>query len=372
MAFRIIASLALLLATSTSPDLKAQEMGAEPSSAQPERSGQQQEEESSVKDAWKFDIDHPNDKTKKLAEISDSIAIEVAGLEDYLGDKSCFDLRLYLDGKAVVGDDVEATSERLDPERCNLETGVVRFRLSRIDRAHDLAWNIMVEKRSRSMRARADISVGLAGQKPLPTLVKDDNAFLFQLISTRLSVAMLLTFAFTLVLFLKLARSTAIIRNPGAAPAQQRSYSLARLQMAFWFLLILWGFLFIFLLKGSEVSISESLLGLMGISAGTFLGAQMIGAGKQAQNGEGSAKAEEVPEEPAKSRGFLMDVLSDSSGIAFHRFQIFAWTLVLGVIFVSEVWSRLSMPEFDATLLGLMGISSGTYVGLKFPEKPKS
>jgi hypothetical protein len=27
------------------------------------------------------------------------------------------------------------------------------------------------------------------------------------------------------------------------------------------------------------------------------------------------------------------------------------------------------MPEFDTTLLGLMGISSGTYIGFKFPEK---
>jgi hypothetical protein len=31
----------------------------------------------------------------------------------------------------------------------------------------------------------------------------------------------------------------------------------------------------------------------------------------------------------------------------------------------------LVMPDFDTTLLGLMGISSGTYIGFKFPEKPK-
>jgi hypothetical protein len=27
------------------------------------------------------------------------------------------------------------------------------------------------------------------------------------------------------------------------------------------------------------------------------------------------------------------------------------------------------MPVFDTTLLGLMGLSAGTYVGLKIPEK---
>ena len=45
------------------------------------------------------------------------------------------------------------------------------------------------------------------------------------------------------------------------------------------------------------------------------------------------------------------------------------WTVVLGVMFVIEVYTNLQMPEFDSTLLTLMGISGGTYVGLKIPEK---
>jgi hypothetical protein len=69
------------------------------------------------------------------------------------------------------------------------------------------------------------------------------------------------------------------------------------------------------------------------------------------------------------SKGFLRDILSESAGYSFHRFQIFAWTIVLGIIFISSVYNRLTMPEFSATLLGLMGISSGTYIGFKFPEQ---
>jgi hypothetical protein len=30
---------------------------------------------------------------------------------------------------------------------------------------------------------------------------------------------------------------------------------------------------------------------------------------------------------------------------------------------------HLIMPEFDGTLLTLMGLSSGTYLGFKLPEK---
>jgi hypothetical protein len=45
------------------------------------------------------------------------------------------------------------------------------------------------------------------------------------------------------------------------------------------------------------------------------------------------------------------------------------WTVVLTLIFVHEVYATLSMPQFSDTLLTLMGISSGTYVALKIPEK---
>ena len=69
------------------------------------------------------------------------------------------------------------------------------------------------------------------------------------------------------------------------------------------------------------------------------------------------------------SSGFMRDILSDSSGYSFHRFQIFAWTIVLGIIFVSSVYNSLTMPEFSTTLLGLMGLSAGTYIGFKFPEQ---
>jgi hypothetical protein len=41
----------------------------------------------------------------------------------------------------------------------------------------------------------------------------------------------------------------------------------------------------------------------------------------------------------------------------------------LGIIFVASVYDGLHMPEFNSTLLGLMGISAGAYVSLKFPEK---
>ena len=73
--------------------------------------------------------------------------------------------------------------------------------------------------------------------------------------------------------------------------------------------------------------------------------------------------------DPGISEGFLRDTLSDGDGFSLHRFQIMAWTVALGVIFIATAYNNLSMPEFSPTLLGLMGISSGTYLGFKMPEK---
>ena len=67
--------------------------------------------------------------------------------------------------------------------------------------------------------------------------------------------------------------------------------------------------------------------------------------------------------------GFWSDILSDETGISFHRFQIFTWTIILAIIFIDAVYTELALPDFNKTLLALMGISSGTYIGFKIPEK---
>jgi hypothetical protein len=67
-------------------------------------------------------------------------------------------------------------------------------------------------------------------------------------------------------------------------------------------------------------------------------------------------------------KGVMHDLMAENNIVCFHRFQIFIWTIVLGIMFVMDVYNRLAMPEFSATLLGLLGISAGTFVGFKLPE----
>ncbi len=62
---------------------------------------------------------------------------------------------------------------------------------------------------------------------------------------------------------------------------------------------------------------------------------------------------------------FLEDILTDTDGVTVHRFQMLVWTIVLGTVFVFSVAKDLVMPEFSATLLGLMGLSSATFLAPK-------
>jgi hypothetical protein len=186
--------------------------------------------------------------------------------------------------------------------------------------------------------------------------------------------------------------------------------------MACWFFLVVAAYLYIWMVIGGKNSLNASVLALIGISAGTGLASVFVDQQKYADMGaqratleaernaltariaelqatnpaagtpqynelqtknirlfevNGSLAKLPAPPQPAVSMCFIKDILRDGDGISFHRFQIAIWTLVLALVFVRGVWAQLTMPTFDATLLGLMGLSSGTYVGFKFPETPK-
>src|ERR1700736_999125 len=203
-----------------------------------------------------------------------------------------------------------------------------------------------------------------------------------------------------LIIFLSLVGPTDLIRDTDAArrPSAKNKLvypiSLARSQMAFWFFLVMAAYLFIWETTDRLDGLNEQMLALIGISAATGLGAIFISAGKvpprtlaeeQARAvdpnlpaAEREAAAQRIPVLNAqndrlnKANPFMRlmdDLLTEDGAIHFHRFQMLAWTIVLGLIFVTRVCKSYAMPEFSGTTLALMGISSGTYLGFKLPAK---
>jgi hypothetical protein len=270
------------------------------------------------------------------------------------------------------------------------------------------------------------LSVGLEDDYPIESDIQNANRFhLIRIHQLRLLAWGVLLLA-CLYYFWRLARESDIIRDRKPVLWKQRKpYSLSRSQAAWWFFFVIIGFIFIWVVTGQR-DLSPSVLVLLGIGFATAIGSTVIDQSRtstplteetaqssdlttlvqqkdalereltdlekklkpasatgqpptadadklqaeaafDAKQQEYEAKIKEIRTKFPDALGwnhtkFHIDILSDASGVNFHRFQMVVWTVVLGIIFIHEVLSRLSMPEFSTTLLTMMGISSGTYL----------
>ena len=180
------------------------------------------------------------------------------------------------------------------------------------------------------------------------------NKFHLQYINNWAWLLTFLLIAVIITLFLLLAIRTNLIRIGD----DNSSYSLALTQLAFWTLIIAASFFYIWVITGELTPITGSTLVLLSISIATTGSSRLVDI----------RRFTNTPGNMPSSDGFFKDVLSDDLGYSVHRSQMFLWTAILGIIFVGAVVVTQKMPQLDTTLLGLMGISSGAYVGLKMIE----
>ena len=246
-------------------------------------------------------------------------------------------------------------------------------------------WNKLLGRPAIGTTRPVEVSVGLADGFPIPS---DATMSLRPLPPTWFTMWVLLFIAGLSAFFL-LARKSRLLR--GGTPGQGEIFSISKSQAAWWFFLILAAYLLIGMTTGDyTTSLNSTALTLLGISSATYLGSVAVDVSKDTE-AERTARDQErarlqaraaantiTADERVKlgklngeSQGWLKDVLSDSEGVDFHRFQMLVWSVVLGIIFITRVWQDLAMPEFDATLLGLTGLSAGTFIGLKIPETTK-
>jgi hypothetical protein len=293
------------------------------------------------------------------------------------------------------------------------------FTLRRTDAAHD-AW-VAILGSPLSKSGDVEVSMGLADGFALNATDGKLPVLHFKALSPwwfLWTVAFLIVFG----LFIYLVHCSNIIRDPSPIAVNTLgTYSLSRLQGAWWFFVIIAAYLFIGTVTGDfSNTVNSTALILLGIGAGTVIGSAAIDAQKdtEAQRAEAIAAVAKINLEKAacdaaignldtqiaavpapadavllklsadraaqaakkadlqsqlrklmgQSEGVLKDILSDANGISFHRFQIAVWTVVLSIIFLIDVYHNLAMPEFNTTLMGMLGLSAGTYLGLKIPE----
>ena len=340
--------------------------------------------------------------------LKNTITVTVRGLGPYLDANKITNPKyvLYLQGTAFPNLAVSDPAPGHDD---------LHFYLDRVD-ANREQWSTLL--RNPLPLRKVPLTVGLEKGITFPSEVDE---FQLRIYHPRVLYAGGVLFLILLALFVWMARQSDVLREAGPPPriprpgaaVPRRAYSLARVQMAVWFFVIAASFVLIWMITFGLDSISPNVLALIGISTGTGLAAAVVDGSKLASLkakrdellAEDSTHAATVaalaakpqplaPEDVQKQQlaidrhesiaaeiaeidkqidtpaheSLIMDILSDANGISFHRFQMAVWTVILVMIFLVSVWRDLVMPDFSPTLLGLLSISSGTYLGFKFPE----
>jgi hypothetical protein len=252
---------------------------------------------------------------------------------------------------------IEGRDTGNEPVGVDPESGTLTFVLDRTDANRDL-WRPFLYDPLFDPEVTMRVSVGIRGERPLPRVPRSNMEIRVRKIYVDWTTWVWLAFllAFTIVMFV-CARSTDLLREGPTIGGVKQAYSLGRAQMAWWFFLVVLSYSFIWLVTGDRDTIPPSILALIGISSATALAAVLVPTADAETGGR-------------HSRGWWRDLVSDERGaLALDRLQIVVWTFVLSGIFLFSVIWELTMPEFSATLLALMGISSGTYIGFKLPQK---
>jgi len=344
-----------------------------------------------VTDVRNVEMSQKNTDTNK-AGLGEDLLVTVESLTCLLKEKTDKNkIVLFLNGKPIEGG---------NPPLPDTSKNTLLFRLERTEESNK-TWDTLLGRPESFIRPMT-VSVGLENDGPVATVIDNNNKFKFVNIRKFGLMVWGIFALLSLIIMFYLARKKAMLRVYGP----ESPYSLAFVQMAFWTYLAVVAYVFLWLINGTIPNITASVLTLLGIGSGTALGARLIDENKLtdklSQLNADKKKCEKDLEDAnhaspsdsaliasltnkinklnedinnandaknTPSKGFCMDILNDEDGITLHRFQIVIWTIVLGLIFVKEVYTNLGMPEFSDTMLILVGISSGTYLGFKFPEK---
>lgn len=344
--------------------------------------------------------------TTEDASLGGVVTVVLRGLREWVSPRQDPNqLRLYLAGRMIPD---------AGPFLINLSQEYVNFdlHLSPTDKS---LWVQIIAEATRQPGHKIPISVGLMDQKqPF-----DSSSYVSFKVYPQYAKYILPSLVVLLGALIFLGAKSDLLRDSVAkAPPfrARRPYSLARVQMAIWFYVVVASFLYIWLITGEYNTLTASVLTLVGISAGTGLAAIFVDDSKATSSNNQRAALESqcaalemrikeiragsppqgstldvelqqklsdlskvkadiaalppLPPTPV-SKGFVSDLLGAGQDMSFHRFQMVVWTIVLVLIFAISVYKDLAMPDFAPALLGLMGLSSGTYLGFKFPEKSK-
>ncbi|HKP83907.1 MAG TPA: hypothetical protein VJT69_17965 [Pyrinomonadaceae bacterium] len=285
--------------------------------------------------------------------IGRTIVVEVQNLSTWATKHETQNLVPYLNGQPLRG---------VYPEITDLTKNNLQFNLAHTQ-ADLPVWSALFHHPG--LRRPVEFSVGVEDQEPFQTVYNYDHPLSLTVVPRRLGIIALSAMLAVFIIVIGLMITTNIIRAPGAKlPQGKRPYELGRFLTLFWTAIIATCYFAVWLITGDS-NLPATALALTGFSSIVALTGYLTRTGPDETSDDSTA----IVPGAAASANFLTDVLSDTNGYSFHRFQLLMWNILLGVMFVSLVWENLTLPAFSQSLIALMGISASVHLSFEFLDR---
>jgi hypothetical protein len=164
-----------------------------------------------------------------------------------------------------------------------------------------------------------------------------------------------IVFTLFMLIMIVLDKKYKMLRD--ASTAVQQPYSFSKTQLAWWTAIIFSGIITIVCSTHILPNLDATQIFLLGLSSATTLTASAVtssdkNAGRNLHQNDSTA-------------GFLLDILSDANGVSMARLQCVIINIGLGGYFAFESMCCNMLYIFTPTYLGLLSLSSATYLGAK-------
>ena len=279
--------------------------------------------------------------------IGSTIAVEVQNLSPWAATHDVHKLVPFLNGQPLKG---------VYPEIVDLSGSQLQFHLLRTPGPLPV-WSTLFHHAG--LQRPVALSVGLEDQRPFETVFDYNHPLALILIPRRTGIIALVVTLAVFSLAIGLMITTNLVRESGPKlQGKKRPYELGRFLTLFWCAIIATSYFSVWLITGDS-DFPATAVALTGFGGIVALAEYVTRSGPD-EAFDDSTKS--IP----GSVNFFADVLSNSYGYSFHRFQLLIWNILFGCMFVSLVWENLALPEFSQPLVALIGVSTSIHLGFEF------
>ena len=137
-----------------------------------------------------------------------------------------------------------------------------------------------------------------------------------------------------------------------------RTYSISMVQIMIWSYITIFGLVYVYCVSGEFLNITAQILILLGIGAGTAVGAKANAVQRTFEIPIKYLKLVDNKRYPK-----LSNIISIDGKPSIFKYQILCFTIIIGYIVLREMLKSDAFPVIPDNLLALMGISGTVYLG---------